>query len=196
MDINLNKRYRDAELERMPILDAYNLICNGKYYSKFHSTFWLNRAKARQDAISLTQHVFSSISKTKLDDLPRSVTEQTFKRLKLDSMLRDIFNGRISDALMSAFPNQFNLLQFDEAEPKDFSDEKCAEAVRWLVEHKLHMTVDEAYRELTVSAFSRYHLIVMLVRNYKSDVTRALNCAYPNNKHSKGLFKQIKSIFS
>lgn len=195
MDINLNKRYKDTELERMVILDAYYLICNGKYYKKFHNSFWQNRTRAREDAITLTKHVFSSMKNIRLDDLPSIVTKQTFVDLKLDSMLKQVFNDSVRDALMSAFPNDFHMLQFDEALPKEFTDENSADAVRWLVETKLNLKPSEAMEKLKVSTFSRYHLITMFVKTYKSDLRKALEAAYPNEYHNdRKVISHLRSI--
>ena len=51
MSISLDKRYRDTELEKMDILDAYELVCNGRFYKNFHHNFWKNKKNGKRDAI-------------------------------------------------------------------------------------------------------------------------------------------------
>lgn len=197
MEIDYNKRYTDKQLERMPILVAYDLICRGKYYSRFHNAFWIKKPKAKENAIILIKHVFTNIVKCDLKDLPATITKEHFVKLRMGSMLDIVFNGSVRDALMSAFPNEYNKFQFKETFDSEFTIQECNECVRWLIKSKLNYSLEECIQNLTAEDFIDYNLTFLFVKVYKANVSKAILGAYsPEFSRNKGSLNELINKYS
>lgn len=197
MNIDYNKRYTDKQLERMPILVAYDLICRGKYYCRFHNAFWRNRRKAKEDAKILVKHIIVDVLKCDLDKVPTLITKEHFIKLRLGSMIDFVFNGSVMDAILETFPNEYNKFQFRETFDSDFSIKECNECVRWLIKDKLKYNLEECIQNLTAEDFVNYNLTYMFVRVYKANVSRALLGAYsPEFSKNKGSLKELMNKYT
>ena len=101
----------------------------------------------------------------------------------LNGMVQLVFKNNIFDAIDTAYPGRFKPWQFKSV-PKDFwTEETIIQAIKWLVEEELQLTMDEARQQWSSILLREYGLISPIATKLGVSLYEAFDLAYP------GLYK-------
>jgi hypothetical protein len=119
-----------------------------------------------------------------VEDVPRSITPETFAKYDLSGMLSMCFHGSCYRAIENAYPGRYQPWEFKNVPKHFWSGEQGMEnaraATRWLVEKILRIPRDQVDKEMTYELFRKHGLGGMLTRCFGGSSKAALRWAYPD----------------
>ena len=111
MVLNYNKRYSKIEFSRMTPLEQYQLVLNGKFYSKFLRRYW-NREDKLEISALFVQYLCKDVLHFNESQIVKRFSKILLKRYMLDSMLEEVFQDNVFEALDNAYPEVFEKWMF------------------------------------------------------------------------------------
>jgi len=119
---------KDINLIDFTDIEIYNMVRSGEL-RKFPNSFWggVDTLKTAKD---LTRHLFEKILKWDIDDIKNNTIIDTFYDNRLGGMLNQLFNNKILDALLNAYP-EFEWIKEQDSKEKKPKKESQKELTRY-----------------------------------------------------------------
>lgn len=139
---------------------------------KVANNYW-NRENARIATMWLVEKLEWS-----RESIKRNMTKNVFIEYGLGGMLKIVYNNSVFAAIIDAYPGEYE--RFEIAISKGYwTEETCAEAVRFMIENGLFFTKEDVRLKLSRQHFQEYRLIYAVKKVYNGDFYLAVDKAYP-----------------
>jgi len=139
--------------------------------------------KGKNLGIELTKKLIEEDLDWTTDEQIYGITGKHFKDYGLESMLSNLFKSSPSAAVMTAYPDRFEVWRFKHTPPGTWQGEKGKqlgiELTQRLIEERLGWTSDEQIYSITADHFRKYGYFGMLKEVFHSSPATAVMAVYP-----------------
>ena len=153
---------------------VYQAVLDGRL-KRFPNGFW-NTYGAEQRAARCLRYLYENILHLKDLEIPEVTTVELLYKYKLKGLLVRVFKGNLFNAMENAYPGVYKPYMFPTVGSDYWSDETCAEAVRWLILDKLKLSKEEVKEQFSCKLLVK-HSMRSLVMRYS--VFQILELAFP-----------------
>ena len=164
-----------------------DLVFPGKYKPwQFGETLlWLEGGDIKEKAREAVEWIMTVRLGCGRGELPQSLTAELMKEIGLESLLEK-FEGSVFSLVQAIYPGVYKPWQFPDEEAviwfQENKHDTARSAVKWLIENRLGIAVEEIPRRLTLANFHQ-HGLSKLLDLYNQNLYLVVENAYP------GLFK-------
>lgn len=111
------------------------------------------------------------------EDIKKNLCLQTFKDFGLNSMIMKFYNSSPYQAISDLYPGKFKEWEFNNVPLNFWTDNKCKEAVLWVLENELDGSwEDKSFKEIR-DAFMKNRLSYILQHKFKNNVNKLIQFA-------------------
>jgi hypothetical protein len=175
------------------VTDAYKGSFRPWEFNRVPFDYWQGEEGKKHAIEAVKWLVVEKLNLTKLAEVPSKLNKHVFNKYGLDGML-NIFNHSTYRAVDAAYPGRFKPWEFERV-PINYwcgpdGKKHAEEAMKWLIEEKLKISVREIPGKVTSSCLKKYRLGSMLKFCYDDQIYNAIDSLYP------GKFKlwEIKKV--
>lgn len=158
-------------------IEIYEMVLEGKL-KKFPLRFWTDSG-VLQTSRDLTKYLIEKRLKWHDEDIRQNLSQKTFIDNKLNGMLQRVFDGSPYLALDNAYPGKFKEWELNFVPLEFWTEEKCYEAVRWLIEKKLELSKEEIKKQYSKELLVRNGLVTVTRRLRNKSAYEIIDELYP-----------------
>ena len=116
----------------------------------------------------------------KEEEIPKKVTIPIFRKFGLENMIETLYGRSRFRAIDAVYPGKFKQWEYSTGDYwKQQTIQKAREAVKWLIEEKLQLTIDVVQKgDVKLQHFLDYGLNQMLKFHYNFSFIKALDDVY------------------
>lgn len=170
---------------------AINTLYPGKFKRWELKQSGLGIWKQRENRVEAIRWLVEEKLKLTPDELKKTLSKNMFADNGLDGLLVSSYNGSAIKAIRDAYPDEYEIWDFNRT-PAKFFDDKANRiaATKWLIEEKLKYNKEQVLEHIAYETFVEYGLQNLIIKsNYSA--YEALNEAYPG-KYEITDFKRVK----
>lgn len=166
------KKLNKEELYKLPAIEIYKLVLEGKVLKKFPNGFW-QQSEAMDNAVVIIKYLIEDYLKLSDEELKEQLSANLFIDNGLRGMLKAL-NDSPYDAINLSYPNKFKAWEFKVVPQGFWDDEKnIIKATKWLIEDKLKLSNDELYT-INTKAFKTNGLGGLLSKFFNGSPKKAI----------------------
>lgn len=141
--------------------------------------FWL-REKGKDYSKQAIQEMIFDLN-IKMEEIPKLVTIPIFRKYGLENMIETLYGRSRFEAIDAVYPGKFKPWEYSTGDYwKQQTIHTAREAVKWLIEVKLHLTLQDFHKgEVSLQHFLDYGLNQMLKYFYNYSYIEAIEDVFP-----------------
>lgn len=181
------------------IYDLVNMIYPNKYKrwefknSSVGNDYW-NKNTIKEAGLWLIEKMLADNLINNIEEIPKKVSIQTFRKYGLDGLLQGKFNSCLYDFFNFIYPNRWNEWDYTFTK-RGFWTKKDnrIKALKYLIENELKINIEEIPYNISYGFLVNNHHKLSLICDsyYKSDIYKWIDECYPKKFKKDDFYKHL-----